>query len=905
MKKQLSILIIVLISVIPVFCQPIYELINNNKISEETEIGDVINLIKATANSSVNYGSEAVFNNDHTWGVDVAVLDANHFVVVYGDWGDNHYGKAVVGTISGNSITYGNSFVFNPGPTLKPRVASLNSIHFVISFGDSIAFLTHNETLIAGAVSGNNISYGTPVVFNTPYGFFDSPVTSLGTNRFCVAYNDSNDSNNGKAIVGTLSGLSISLGQPCLYNIYSPPPPGYAYERRSITSLDSSTIAIAYPLTDDSLRAATTIGSVSGNTITFGSEYIFNTGEVDKLSITSLSHDRFVIAYVDRNINHYLYGTALVGNVNGNSISYGQEFDFYGQTSYVSASSLDSNHFVVLYWNNENVHSGASKIGTVVENTIYYDNENMYNPAYSFWQTVDCFNENRYVVAYCDEVNNYTPPHYGTSIIGVISQFPVITKIKSDTFCPGNITIPIITEYLEDVVEFSLTLDYDTAFQTYIGYQNSNSLLDTGYLNVTENNGQIDINWNSSSSIYITSDTLLELLFDNSATYSLTESILVWDSNSYYKDSQGTILETVFHDGHIIKEPIPFDADTIIGDSLVCQGSNGVSYQTNQIPNSTFYNWEIIPDSAGTIMGTDTIIEINFSTTYSGIVTLSVYGSNSCGDGASFSLIIDITESPVINAGSDDEICQDESYLLSGEGNSYSSVLWTTFGDGFFDDPSILGATYFPGSMDISNNTVDLTLTAFPNYPCIENITDQMTLAIVNFPEQPLAPEGPVTIDLDVTQTSEYTIPQVVNAVNYNWVLYPIEAGNIESYDTIGTAIWETSYLGINAYIYVEAINDCGQTISDSLGVSLNPVNVNSIYDSEIIIYPNPTENYMSITVDQKNIKELNIYNHSNKRVFNTTAYNGVLDISKLSAGIYVIEIITSENIIRQKVIKQ
>lgn len=904
MKKGLSLLTVVLILTVSVISQTNNEFSDQtNNIPENTEVEDVVNLIKATANSSVNYGSEAVFNYDHTWGLDVAVLDANHFVVVYGDWGNNHYGKAVVGTISGNSITYGNTYLFNAGSTYKPRVASLDSTHFVISYGDSITWFTYNQTLIAGSITGDVINYGNPVIFNTPYGSFDSPVTELNENSFVVVYSDQNDSGE-KVIVGTLTGLNITLGQPCLFNIYSSPPPGSVYGHKSITTLDSSTIAIAYHITNDSIRAVTTIGSVSGTTVTFGSEYIFNTGSTEKLSITALESDRFVIAYVDKDINHFQYGTAVVGNVTGDSISYSQEYDFYGPTMYVSASALDPYHFVVLYFNNENVHSGASKIGTVVENTIYYDDEITYNPAYSFWQTVDCFNENRYVIAYGDEFNG-GHPHLGTSIIGEISQYPIITNINSDTTCPNNISKPILTQYIEDVTEFSLTLNYDTVFQTFQGYQNANSLLNTGTLNVIDNSGQIDITWNSTTSIYISSDTLIELLFDDLVPTSQSTSSLAWDTNSYFKESEGLLLETIFHDGQIITDPIPFDTDTIIGSNMVCQGSNNESYQTSQNANATSYNWEIIPDSAGTITGTDTIIEIDFSPTYSGLATLSVYGSNSCGDGASFSLIIDIIEIPIGNAGSDDEICEDESYLLSGEAFSYSSILWTTSGDGIFDDPSLLGATYFPGSIDITNETVDLTLTVIPNYPCIGSITDQIKLDIINFPEQPLTPIGPIVIDLDVTQTSEYTTSQVVNTTSYHWVLIPSEAGIIESNDTIGTVFWEPSYLGIYAYVYVNAINDCGDTSSDSLEISLSPVYIIDHSISNIIVYPNPTENYLSITIESKNIKEINIYNHFHQRVFNTSEYSGEVDISKLRTGIYIIEIITSENLIRQKVIKK
>lgn len=904
MKKGLSLLTVVLILTVSVISQTNNKFRNQtHKVPVNAELENATNIIDATTNSIVTYGNEAVFNYDHTWYLDVAVLDANHFVVVYGDWGNSRVGKAVIGTLSGSSITYGNTYLFNAGSTYKPRVASLDSTHFVISFGDSISPFTYNETLIAGSIAGNVITYGTPVIFNTPYGYFDSPVTELNETSFAVVYQDQNDSGNGKVIVGTLTGLNITLGTPCLFNIYSSPPPGTYYGRKSITTLDSSSIVIAYHITNDSVRAVATVGSVSGTTVTFGSEYIFNTGSTEKLSITALESDRFVIAYVDKDINHFQYGTALVGNVTGDSISYSQEYDFYGPTMYVSASALDPYHFVVLYFNNENVHSGASKIGTVVENTIYYDDEITYNPAYSFWQTVDCFNENRYVIAYGDETNG-GHPHKGTSIIGIISQYPVITKINADTICSENTIRPIITQYIEDVIEFSLTLYYDTLFQNYLGYQNTNSLLDSGTISVVDSSGQIDITWNSTSSVYITSDTLIELLFGNVTTYNQYTSGFVWDTNSYYKDSQGVFLETIFHDGHVVINPIPVDADTISGNSFVCQGTIDESYQVSQITNATSYIWELIPDSAGNINGTDTIITISFSPSYIGLATLSVYGSNLCGDGTSSSLIIDVIENPIVNAGYDDEICEYESYLLSGEASNYSSVNWTTSGDGSFDDPALLTATYYPGANDISNGTVNLTLTATPNYPCVESIDDQVKIDIISLPEQPQSIEGPITIDLDITQTSEYTTSQVSDITSYEWFLDPTDAGVIEGNDTIGTVNWNPSYVGLYAYVYVNAINDCGATNSDSLGISVSPVGVYSSSYSDIVIYPNPAKTKLYIkNVEEIGLLDVNIFNLMGQNIISNRQFINHIDISILEQGIYVIEIATNKNKIRQKLI--
>ena len=79
--------------------------------------------------------------------------------------------------------------------------------------------------------------------------------------------------------------------------------------------------------------------------------------------------------------------------------------------------------------------------------------------------------------------------------------------------------------------------------------------------------------------------------------------------------------------------PLPADAGTVSGPSTVCQGENGVNYSVVTIANATNYNWTV--PSGATIVsgGTTNTITVDFAmSATAGNVT--VYGSNSCGNGA-------------------------------------------------------------------------------------------------------------------------------------------------------------------------------------------------------------------------------------------------------------------------------
>lgn len=73
----------------------------------------------------------------------------------------------------------------------------------------------------------------------------------------------------------------------------------------------------------------------------------------------------------------------------------------------------------------------------------------------------------------------------------------------------------------------------------------------------------------------------------------------------------------------------------------------------------------------------------------------------------------------------------------------------------------------------------------------------------------------------------------------------------------------------------------------------------------EINIYPNPTESSISVDIGLRNIKEIFIYNQFNQIIFRNNKIESKIDLSSFQPGIYIMEIITEENRIRQKIIKQ
>ncbi len=303
---------------------------------------------------AISYGSEYVFNSAATNYISVSALDSTHFVVGYQDTGNSSYGTAIIGTISGSTISYGSEYVFNSATTNYISVSALDSTHAIIAYCDG-GNLDYGTAIIA-SISGSTISYGSEYVFNSANTSYIS-VSALDSTHFVVGYRDNGNSSYGTAIIGTVSGSTISYGSEYVFNSAD------TYDI-SVSALDSTHFVVGYRDYGNSNYGTAIIGTISGSTISYSSEYVFNSAFTSNISVSALDSTHFVVVYWDGG-NSY-YGTCRIGTVSGSAISYGSEYVFNSATTdYISVSALDSTHFVVGYRDVGNSGYGTAIIGTL------------------------------------------------------------------------------------------------------------------------------------------------------------------------------------------------------------------------------------------------------------------------------------------------------------------------------------------------------------------------------------------------------------------------------------------------------------------------------------------------------------------------------------------------------------
>ena len=318
-------------------------------------------IIANISDNTITFGSEYVFNDASTDYVSVKMLSENKAVIVYKDEGNSNYGAVVIADISGNEISFGSEYVFNTALTEHVSVTVLSESKFMVVYQDSESGFKQGKVII-GEVNGNVVSFGLEYVFNEASIDYVS-VKMLSENKAVIVYKDEGNSNYGAVVIADISGNEISFGSEYVFN---PTATNYI----SMSVLSENKIAIAYQDYGGNQYGRAIIADISGTEISFGSEYVFNPTATNYISIDVLSESKFVIAYQDYGDNQY--GRTIIGSISDNTISFGSEYVFNTAiTGITFTQSISQSKFVIGYQDKaSNLNYGTAVIGSIPEEEV-------------------------------------------------------------------------------------------------------------------------------------------------------------------------------------------------------------------------------------------------------------------------------------------------------------------------------------------------------------------------------------------------------------------------------------------------------------------------------------------------------------------------------------------------------
>lgn len=396
-------------------------------------------------------GSSVTFESATTSYPSVVYDSSNQKIVIaYRDQGNSNYGTAIVGTVSGSSISFGTPTVFESAVVAYISGAyDSNNNKVVFSFKGASDY----GRSVVGTVSGTSISFGSAANFES------SGIESTGTaydanaQRIVVAYRDDSNSNRGTAAVGTVSGTSISFGTPVVFET------GAAYNFAPVYDSANNKIAIGYKV---SSTGKGIVGTVSGTSISFGSSVQFESGNLSYITGTyDSTNQKVVFAYKDQgNSSH---GTAVVGTVSGTSISFGTPVVFNAGNSGYFSASFDSSagRVLISYSDDSNGSKGEAVVGTVSGTSISFSDSVLFkNASADYVASAYDANQGRVVIAYRSPDNS----NYGEAVVFKVGY----SSATGGTIADGK---PVIVNANGTVSTVSLTardqsVTSDTRFNT-------------------------------------------------------------------------------------------------------------------------------------------------------------------------------------------------------------------------------------------------------------------------------------------------------------------------------------------------------------------------------------------------------------------------------------------------------
>jgi hypothetical protein len=296
--------------------------------------------------------------------------DSQKIIAAWKDRGNSDYGTAAVGTVNGNSISFGSEVVF----------AASNASAIAITYDtneDKVVIAYKNDgnsgygTAIVGTVSGTSIIFGTAVVF------YSGTTGRIQTNGICfdstnnkvvIAYMDIPDNQRAKAIVGTVSGTSISFGSAGTFETApSTSGIGVAHDIQN-----NKIIVVSGKSSDGIVRTVGRLGTISGTSISFGSHetLITNRGGENAVAVTYLGSGKSLVSFNDYSFSTR-EGYVSVLTVDGSSMSFGTPVRFtYGGVNRISASLVPSTGQVVVVYKDEGVSDFGRFVVVTVSGTV-------------------------------------------------------------------------------------------------------------------------------------------------------------------------------------------------------------------------------------------------------------------------------------------------------------------------------------------------------------------------------------------------------------------------------------------------------------------------------------------------------------------------------------------------------
>lgn len=228
----------------------------------------------------------------------------------------------------------------------------------------------------------------------------------------------------------------------------------------------------------------------------------------------------------------------------------------------------------------------------------------------------------------------------------------------------------------------------------------------------------------------------------------------------------------------------------------------------------------------------------------------------------------------------------------------WNGMMWSSEGNGGITGSEIAG-TVVSGS-NCANPTAVVNFSPFT----LASTSDYNILPIelVFFEAQRCADEVCITWQTETEINNDYfTIERSNDAINFEEIARVTSAGN-SSFPINYYTIDDNPLEGVSYYRLRQTDFDGKESLSDIRAVEFNDLN-----SEEVLVFPNPTSNFITIKGSAQELKNYRIFSMlglditSNIKVIHQSSFRVELDFSTLPAGVYTLITETSSHKIHKR----
>jgi hypothetical protein len=306
---------------------------------------------------------------------------------------------------------------------LKDSGGSGKSIELVasgaLSNGDKVILQSDGTVKVVGL---DSISLALPAASSVQYYSASTGRSFIQTNpyntsQFVVAYTlGSNDY--AYCVVGTVTGTVISFNTPTAFSTVASTITGLTFDKKT-----SGSFVVAFH-TSSTEYGTVIVGNISGSSLTFGTPVVYYSGEATLVAVAfdPTAAGVFVITFRagSYSINS---GIAIVGTVSSTTVSFGSGTTVNGGRTTVYDIQFDPNQtgtFIITYGDNSSSNYGTLIAGTRSGNSLSFGSEYRLDNRYAtgIFLSFDPHTSGRFMVGFTD---SGSISNKGVTMVGTIS----------------------------------------------------------------------------------------------------------------------------------------------------------------------------------------------------------------------------------------------------------------------------------------------------------------------------------------------------------------------------------------------------------------------------------------------------------------------------------------------------